>query len=64
VQEVGTLYEKREMVIIGGERRPHAYEGLKAALRLKGLIWISTREHESVDQSWPRCWRSISAPSL
>jgi hypothetical protein len=53
VQEVGNLFEKKEMVIIGGERRPHAYEALKSAFRLKELIWISTREHESVDQFEP-----------
>jgi hypothetical protein len=50
VQEVGRLFEKREMVIIGGERRPHAYEALKSAFRLKELLWVSTRAHESVDQ--------------
>ena len=48
VQEVGKLFENKEMVIIGGERRPHAYEALKSAFGLKDLIWISAREHESV----------------
>lgn len=53
VQEVARLFGKKAIVIIGGERRPHAYEALKSAFRLKELIWISTREHESVDQFEP-----------
>lgn len=53
VQKVAELLQKKAVVIIGGERRPHAYEALKSAFRLKELIWISTREHESVDQFEP-----------
>lgn len=53
VEEVAEILKKKEVVIIGGERRPHAYEALKSAFRLKELIWISTREHESVDQFEP-----------
>jgi len=53
VQEVAKLLENKAILIIGGERRPHAYEALKSAFRLKELIWIATREHESVDQFEP-----------
>ena len=49
VQKVADLYKGKTMVIIGGERRPHAYEALKSAFGLKDLIWIVTREHESTD---------------
>ena len=53
VQQVAKLYENRVMIVIGGERRSYSYEALKAAFRLKELIWITTREHESVDQFEP-----------
>ena len=36
------------VVLIGGDPRPHAYEALKAALSLKELLWVETREHESI----------------
>jgi hypothetical protein len=48
VQEVARLLRGRSMVVIGGERRPESYEALKEALQLQGLIWIETREHESI----------------
>ena len=50
VQAVAKLLDNKAILIIGGERRPHACEALKSAFGLKELIWISTREHESVDQ--------------
>ncbi len=53
VREIATLLEDKVLLIIGGERRPHAYEALKSAFRLKDVIWISTREHESADQFEP-----------
>ena len=53
VREVAKLLENKGLLIIGGERRPHAYEALKSTFRLKGLIWLSTKEHESVDQFEP-----------
>jgi hypothetical protein len=49
VRRVAELYEGKTMAIIGGDRRPHAYEALKLAFCLKELIWISTRDHESTD---------------
>ena len=49
VQKVADLYKGKTMVLIGGDRRPHAYEALKSAFCLKELIWIATRDHESTD---------------
>ena len=49
VQKVADLYKGKTMVIIGGDRRPHAHEALKSAFCLKDLIWIVTRDHESTD---------------
>ena len=49
VQKVADLYKGKTMAIIGGDRRPHAYEALKSAFGLKELIWIGTREHESTE---------------
>lgn len=43
----------KSLVLIGGKRRPESYEALKAALGLKELIWIETREHESIDRFEP-----------
>jgi len=58
VQRVADLYEGKTMVIIGGDRRPHAYEAIKSAFRLKDLIWIVTRDHESTDIFVPFIIRS------
>ncbi|MGA2035646.1 MAG: hypothetical protein ABSG68_25640 [Thermoguttaceae bacterium] len=49
VQEVARLYKGKTLVVIGGDRRSHAYEALKSAFCLKELIWIVTREHESTE---------------
>jgi hypothetical protein len=49
VRNAASLYKGKTMVLIGGDRRPNAYEALKSAFSLKELIWISTREHESTD---------------
>ena len=38
----------RSLVLIGGVRRPDAQEVLRAALRLKEVVWISTRMHQSI----------------
>ena len=49
VRKVAELYQGKTMILIGGDRRPHAYEALKSAFGLKDLIWIATRNHESTD---------------
>jgi hypothetical protein len=53
VAEATRLLKDKGAVLIGGSRRPVAYEALKAALGLKELIWIPTREHESIDKFGP-----------
>ena len=39
----------KDVVLIGGERRPGAQDALRAALGLSDLIWIETREHQSIE---------------
>jgi hypothetical protein len=41
------LLQGRSAVLIGGERRPPAAESLEAALGLRELVWIETREHQT-----------------
>src|ERR1700677_2759594 len=50
VAEATRLLKGKSVVMIGGSRRPGAYEALKTALGLKELVWIETREHESIDR--------------
>ena len=49
VQQVAKLLKKKSIVIIGGDRRPHAHDALKSALGVEEVIWIETREHESIE---------------
>ncbi len=58
VRRAASLYKGKTMILIGGDRRPNAYEALKSAFSLKELIWISTREHESTDIFVPYISRS------
>ena len=48
VAEVARLLRGRNLVMIGGYRRPAAQEALEDALQLGALDWIATREHESI----------------
>ena len=48
VTAVAELLAGRTIVLIGGVRRPFAYEALKVAFRLKNVDWIETNEHESI----------------
>lgn len=48
VRQAARLLKGKAMVLIGGERRHHAEQALKEAFGLSELIWIATREHESV----------------
>jgi hypothetical protein len=48
VKAVADLLRDKVMVLIGGVRRPQAYEALKRAFALKDVDWIGTREHESI----------------
>jgi len=49
VQQAARLLEGRTMVLIGGERRPSAEKALQDAFALRELIWIETKDHQSVD---------------
>jgi hypothetical protein len=49
VREVAELLKGKAIVMIGGDRRPHAYDALKSALGVEEVIWIETREHESIE---------------
>ena len=51
------LLHGRSVVLIGGVRRPHAHQALKAAFGLKDLDWVETREHESVTTFEPHVAR-------
>ena len=48
VREVARLLRGKTIILLGGDRRPHAHDSLKEAFGLKELIWIETREHESL----------------
>ena len=49
VREVAKLLKEKSIVIIGGDCRPHAQDALKSALGIKEVIWIETREHQSIE---------------
>ncbi len=48
VQAVAQALAGKSMILIGGERRPAAYEALKRAFQLQELYWLDTREHMSI----------------
>ncbi|WP_169976701.1 hypothetical protein [Tautonia rosea] len=48
IAEVGRLLAGRSIVLIGGDRRPEAQNALVSGLGLDELVWIETREHQSV----------------
>jgi len=50
VAEAARLLSGRALVLIGGVRRPVAQEALRSAFGLSDLVWIETREHESIDR--------------
>ncbi|MCC6124263.1 MAG: hypothetical protein IT426_04830 [Pirellulales bacterium] len=49
VKEAARLLAGKSIVMIGGERRLFTQESLRSAFRLKELIWIETREHQSIE---------------
>jgi hypothetical protein len=53
VVEAARLLSGRSVVLIGGIRHPDSHEMLKASLKLQDLVWIETREHESIDKFEP-----------
>lgn len=46
--EVAEMLAGKAVILIGGERRPHAAESIEHAFLLSELIWIDTRAHESI----------------
>ncbi|WP_165249898.1 hypothetical protein [Paludisphaera soli] len=60
VAEAARLLAGKAVVIIGGARRPEAHAALKSALGLSDLIWIETREHESIERFEP----SVARPDV
>jgi hypothetical protein len=48
VQQAARLLSGRSVVLIGGVRRPDAQKLLKSALRLNELVWVETKEHQSI----------------
>lgn len=48
VAAVADMLVGKAVILIGGDRRPHAAEKLQQTFQLSELIWIDTRAHESV----------------
>jgi hypothetical protein len=53
VKEVARLLAGRSILLIGGNRRREAQESLRKALGLLDLVWIETKEHQSIDAFEP-----------
>ena len=53
VAEAARLLGGKSVLLIGGLRRPGAQQALRKALALGELIWIETKEHESIDRFGP-----------
>ena len=51
--ESARLLRGRSVVLIGGIRRREAQESLRVRLGLSELIWIETKEHQSIDSFEP-----------
>jgi hypothetical protein len=49
VREAAQLLDGQSIVLIGGDRRPGSQQALREALGLKEVIWIETREHQSIE---------------
>jgi hypothetical protein len=53
IADAADLLRDRSVVLIGGTRRREAQESLRRALGLSELIWIETKEHQSIDSFEP-----------
>lgn len=49
VRAVANRLRGKSLVLIGGDRREGTHQTLKAAFGLKDLLWIETREHQSIE---------------
>jgi hypothetical protein len=57
IQEVARLLRGCSIVLIGGNRRRDSQESLRRAFDLDSVIWIETREHQSVHSFEPQIAR-------
>ncbi len=53
VQEVARRLRGRSMVLIGGVRKPGHTQALLEAFQLKEVVWVPTKEHQSVTKFEP-----------
>jgi hypothetical protein len=53
VRAVARLLAERSLVLIGGSRRRETEEALRKAFDLKSILWVETKEHQSVDSFEP-----------
>jgi hypothetical protein len=53
VKQAARLLGGRSVVLIGGSRRREAQQALERALGLKELVWVETKEHQSIDAFEP-----------
>jgi len=58
VSKVRTLLKGKSVLMIGGEFRQPACDSLKSAFELGEMVWISTKEHESISHFEPHVGRS------
>jgi hypothetical protein len=49
VKEAARLLGGKSVVLIGGDRRPDALEALRTSFGLGELLWVETREHQSLE---------------
>ena len=64
VAEAARLLHGRSLVLIGGSRRREPQAALRRALELSELIWIETKEHQSIDSFEPMIARADVAAVL
>jgi hypothetical protein len=62
--EARRLLHGRSVMLIGGVRRRETQESLRRALGLSELIWIETKEHQSIDSFEPLIARADVAVVL
>jgi hypothetical protein len=60
ILEAAELLRGKTVVMIGGERRREHEEALRDAFQLSSLVWLNTREHESISRFAP----AVSRPEV
>jgi hypothetical protein len=53
VKKAADLLRGKSIVLIGGDRRRETQEALKKAFQLESVIWIETKEHQSIETFAP-----------